>query len=1458
MISLLSIDTFSHHNISFSIPTPVSFLSFPELRQANTSYINEEVVWTNYTNAGDFVQYDLSGNTPDVLQKDGNELYLFDQELSGTVQFTLIRELEYTCPLNSMYYNYTINAYIKRYAIHGGSGYTRLRIRYYYEDDTYTQIYDFTPPYSIGYNINLVGGFTINKKINRIQLDIWNVKGTEGCEVTFRLYDENYKEDNTYINFTKWENASTNMTYQPYDTKKWEYYQTGNFTDWGYSGTLDAYSDMGNYLYAYLVTGDGQSQSAILTRDLTTTVGQYVAANEVYRLRLYYYVWHNDIWGGSASISIKLVYNDSSEVTISSASFGGGGNQHTSRNETYEARHKVGVTLDSIKVSMSTNTPLWGLSYITFYLYDERYRYDLPNELNLTNTNGYWESLAIDYEQPSLFMNYTQKNYTYDGTQDVRMSFAFRNESEAWSDFTQYPSGEINVTGRYMKFRVNMTANPYNSDHPSTFYLFDIQFRLPNASSIINILEVSQSPTTNISYLDSVNVSAIVQAYAIPSTILNYTINNWTSYNIVNMTYISTVSTNHTFNGTIPKIDLANTTIRYVVFSTVWNGTVFINTTSIEYNYTTEVIPCPRTLFFDKDAFIEHSNTTNNVTIGNLGIQYTYSWGAQNFLGWKNTSGFTHTWNVFYFEAEQDAPIYSYESITYEGYAYRNLTMLSNISTDYLSYSIPFSGFQGNIDGVSSIEMNITVFFLFNDSSIFRAKTWYRNTVGYNYISETINGSLPTGKFLNSIVIYSYMTGTGGGGYTYLYNEYYIGSETYIDNRTDTGIRPARDSVDTFYSNGYYLSNDVPLGGHRIISNITEQYIGNPIIRYWDNNTQSWITAFQFIGTNQSFFRLLVNFSNEPTQYLESFLFNITLTDCGIYPLLPPTIINVIQSPLNGSIDITDTVNITTYILSVYPNVTIYNLTYSIDNWASNTSINMTLKSQNYNIYCYNATIPTYPFMTTVKYVLFFSVSNGTHSANTTSGVYEYIVGDFIPPDINHNNGTISTINGLSPQYSPFPNLITLYFYANITDKTMITHVSFNLNFNGTWITNLTVTNVSSIYQYTFSNFRIITGNISLSHNGYLYYYWNATDLYNNTKIANYTIQLDNSPPVVSNVHTVPATPVPGTGTWIYCNATDKNGISIIQLKYSINSWGTNYTIAMSNIGGTGYRAFIPAQSFGATVDYEIYVSDGFNGWTSAGVYFPPNENRTYGQYILSDPYAPKISFPIIYPNPYTTGIGPEDYLYIAVIVTDAESGVSTVQLRWKNVLLGIQGTIAMTKDRDMYTAIVPPQLLEGSFVTIVIEAVDNQGNTATLGPIPYQIVFTQAAWRYDALIAWFVIIGGLGALIVATWIKPLSEMLDPKSPGKERGVTGRLIMTLVSLGAMMMFIIISFAQGFLPVTVNLEKFIQQAGSDPVTWIVLAALIGIGGVGISYFIYKKILPSETKRVKVPKKTGIRI
>ena len=189
---------------------------------------------------------------------------------------------------------------------------------------------------------------------------------------------------------------------------------------------------------------------------------------------------------------------------------------------------------------------------------------------------------------------------------------------------------------------------------------------------------------------------------------------------------------------------------------------------------------------------------------------------------------------------------------------------------------------------------------------------------------------------------------------------------------------------------------------------------------------------------------------------------------------------------------------------------------------------------------------------------------------------FGYSVGDYLPPDIEElfhepeypEVGESVTVKAIITDVSPVSAY--LYYWDNVTE---------------TW-SSVEMTQVGEYYQ------AVIPGDVNV-WKAHVKYYVVAVDINGNNATSEYREYFvrDTTAPSISNVVYEPSTPTPVDNVTVTATVTDGgSGVRLVVLRYNLR--GVWYEVPMENIGGNMYRAAIPAQKGGTTVEFEIVAYD--------------------------------------------------------------------------------------------------------------------------------------------------------------------------------------------------------------------------------------------------------------------------
>ncbi|MBW1931591.1 MAG: hypothetical protein ACTSRL_14400 [Candidatus Helarchaeota archaeon] len=143
----------------------------------------------------------------------------------------------------------------------------------------------------------------------------------------------------------------------------------------------------------------------------------------------------------------------------------------------------------------------------------------------------------------------------------------------------------LNVLASDVQIRIQLLRQENASQSTPLLHSVTMHYGDPPPTTDPYIHSVSQDPDpTAVGYKNAVNVSAVIETYAPLSQVyLNYTLDNWTSFQLSPMTDSFDIGTS-TYTGLIPPVPY-NSTVRYVIYAeNVWANETR-NVTSSEFTY---------------------------------------------------------------------------------------------------------------------------------------------------------------------------------------------------------------------------------------------------------------------------------------------------------------------------------------------------------------------------------------------------------------------------------------------------------------------------------------------------------------------------------------------------------------------------------------------------------------------------------------------------------------------------------------------------------------------------------------------------------------------------------------------------------------------------------------------------------------------------------------------------------
>ncbi|MDX9694711.1 MAG: endonuclease [Bacteroidales bacterium] len=195
--------------------------------------------------------------------------------------------------------------------------------------------------------------------------------------------------------------------------------------------------------------------------------------------------------------------------------------------------------------------------------------------------------------------------------------------------------------------------------------------------------------------------------------------------------------------------------------------------------------------------------------------------------------------------------------------------------------------------------------------------------------------------------------------------------------------------------------------------------------------------------------------------------------------------------------------------------------------------------------------------------------------------------------------------------------------------------------------------------------------------------------------------ELQNNPPVLSNIQYVPTNPEENQTVTVSVEATDSDG----EISYCRITWGDapeiySNTVNMTLTSGT-YSGTIPGQTGGITIYFKISATDDEEANTLSSQY----------SYSVNTPgnLAPEISGLDFDPlTPTST-----ENVIVSATITDPDGTISTAKIKWGKSSGVYENTFSMAVSGDDYSGTIPAQA-DASHIYFVVEAIDNLGGSTT------------------------------------------------------------------------------------------------------------------------------------------------
>jgi endonuclease I len=193
--------------------------------------------------------------------------------------------------------------------------------------------------------------------------------------------------------------------------------------------------------------------------------------------------------------------------------------------------------------------------------------------------------------------------------------------------------------------------------------------------------------------------------------------------------------------------------------------------------------------------------------------------------------------------------------------------------------------------------------------------------------------------------------------------------------------------------------------------------------------------------------------------------------------------------------------------------------------------------------------------------------------------------------------------------------------------------------------------------------------------------------------------ELQNNPPVLSNIQYVPTNPEENQTVTVSVEATDSDG----EISYCRITWGVapevySNIVNMTLTSGT-YSGTIPGQTGGTTIYFKISATDDEDANTLSSQY----------SYSVNTPgnVAPEISGLVFAPlTPTST-----ENVIVSATITDPDGTISTANIKWGKSSGVYENTFSMAVSGDDYSGTIPAQA-DASHIYFVVEAIDNLGGS--------------------------------------------------------------------------------------------------------------------------------------------------
>jgi len=247
-------------------------------------------------------------------------------------------------------------------------------------------------------------------------------------------------------------------------------------------------------------------------------------------------------------------------------------------------------------------------------------------------------------------------------------------------------------------------------------------------------------------------------------------------------------------------------------------------------------------------------------------------------------------------------------------------------------------------------------------------------------------------------------------------------------------------------------------------------------------------------------------------------------------------------------------------------------------------------------------------------------------------------------------------------------------------------------------------------------------------------YYIEVIDTNSNINMTrNYTILVDNNPPVVSS-WTEPLSPEYDEAVLIWANVTDWNGVTAISLDWCLDNLTFDQSRTMTNTYDDTWKTTLtlPAQPWNTVVYWRIIAEDEFT-----------HQSTTYFSYLVVDRTPPNVvSVDFITPAqediPFMVNITIEEAVGSSMV--NPSSAFLEYRLKSEGYVYNPNNTLTITHISGDEWGVVIPARQFNETVRFIIYIEDNAGNNYTSGIFQYTVVKSASIINWGNF-GWWVLI---------------------------------------------------------------------------------------------------------------------